>query len=163
MTKRATTTTTTTTSATATSPTRRRGRRPHPARNARLISTGAAATLTLGVVAALTIGDVSAASRVSSDVIAGQAYDALAPVSSSDAPAPATILIIRRVHYLPPATTAAPVPPTPAASEAAVFAPKPAVRANAPVVRARKTSTVRNVVAKRRAPTRRARRATRAS
>lgn len=35
----------------------RKGRRPHRARNARLISTGAAASLTLGVVAALAIGD----------------------------------------------------------------------------------------------------------
>ncbi len=143
-------------------PTARKGRRPHPARNARLISTGAAASLTLGVVAALAIGDASAASRASAEMVVEQSSTDLAPISTSATPTPATIMVIRRIHYLPPATTVAPAPQ--AVADAVAFSPQPAVRASVAAVAPRKTSTVRRaVVKKRQAPTRRARRATRAS
>ena len=143
-------------------PTARKGRRPHPARNARLISTGAAASLTLGVVAALAISDASAASRVSAAMVVEQSSHELAPISSSANPTPATVTVIRRIHYLPATVAVAPVPQ--AAAEAVVFSPQPAVRAKAAaVVAPRRTSTVRRTVVKRQAPTRRARRATRAS
>ena len=138
----------------------RKGRRPHPARNARLLSTGAAASLTLGVVAALAISDASAASRASAGMVVEQSSKRLAPISSSANPTSATITVIRRIHYLP-ATVAAPVPQ--AAADAVTFSPQPAVRANAAVATPRRTSTVRRAVVKRQAPTRRARRATRAS
>ncbi len=139
----------------------RKGRRPHPARNARLLSTGAAASLTLGVVAALAISDASAASRASAAMVVEQSSKRLAPISSSANPTPATITVIRRIHYLPATVAAAPVPQ--AAADAVTFSPQPAVRANAAVATPRRTSTVRRAVVKRQAPTRRARRATRAS
>ncbi len=140
----------------------RKGRRPHPARNARLISTGAAASLTLGVVVALAISDASAASRASAAMVVEQSSNELVPISSSANPTPATITVIRRIHYLPATVALAPVPQ--AAADAVAFSPQPAVRASvAAVATPRRTSTVRRAVVKRQAPTRRARRATRAS
>lgn len=137
----------------------RNGRRPHPARNARLISTGAAASLTLGVVAALAIGDASAASRASASMVVEQTTNDAAPVSTSVTPA--TITVIRRIHYLPATVAVAPVPQ--AATDAVVFSPQPAVRADVAAVSPPKASSVRRTVVKRQTPTRRARRATRAS
>lgn len=138
-----------------------KGRRPHPARNARLITTGAAASLTLGVVVALAFSDASAASHASAAIVVEQPAAELAPISTVVTPRPAPITVIRRVHYLPSATTLAPVPQ--AAVDAIVFSPKPAVRASVAAVSPRKAATVRRAVVKRHAPTRRARRATRAS
>ena len=139
----------------------RKGRRPHPARNARLISTGTAASLTLGVVAALAISDASAASRASAAMVVEQSSNDLAPISSSAIPTPATITVIRRIRYLPAASTLAPVPQ--AATDAVVFSPQPAVRSAAPRVATPKASAVRRAAVKRNAPTRVARRATKAS
>ncbi len=139
----------------------RKGRRPHPARNARLISAGAAASLTLGMVAALAISDASAASRASAAMAVEQIVSDPAPVTSSVTPTPATIMVIRRIHYLPAASTLAPVPQ--AASDAVAFSPQPAVRSVAPRVATPKASTVRRAAVKVKAPARVARRATKAS
>ncbi len=139
----------------------RKGRRPHPARNARLISTGAAASLTLGVVAALAISNASAASRASAAMVVEQTIGDPAPVSSSARPTPATIMVIRRIHYLPAASTLAPVPQ--AATDAVVFSPQPAVRSAASRVATPKASAVRRAAVKRNAPNRVARRSTKAS
>ena len=137
----------------------RKGRRPHPARNARLISTGAAASLTLGVVAALAISDASVVSQASATMVAEQISNDAAPVSVSLTPTPAAITVIRRIHYLP--ATVAPV--RHGADDAIVFSPQPAARAHLAAVPPRKASAVGRAVVKRQAPTRRARRATRAS
>ena len=141
--------------------TARKGRRPHPARNARLISTGAAASLTLGVVAALAICDASAVSQASAAMVVHQTTNDAAPVSASLTPTPAMITVVRRIHYLPATVAVAPVPH--AAADAVVFSPQPAARAGVAAVSPRKASAVRRAVVKRQAPTRRARRATRAS
>ena len=89
--------------------TARKGRRPHPARNARLISTGAAASLTLGVVAALAICDASAVSQASAAMVVHQTTNDAAPVSASLTPTPAMITVVRRIHYLPATVAVAPV------------------------------------------------------
>ena len=139
----------------------RKGRRQHPARNARLISTGAAASLTLGVVAALAISDASVVSQASATMVAEQISIDAALVSVSLTPTPAAITVIRRIHYLPATVAVAPVRHAP--DDAIVFSPQPAARAHLAAVPPRKASAVGRAVVKRQAPTRRARRATRAS
>ncbi len=149
----------------------RKRRRPHPARNARLISTGAAAGLTFGVVAALAIGDASATVRAAAGVAVEHNADAFASVNASLTATAPGVTVIRRIHYLPPASTVAPLSPAAtvaplpsAAADAVVFSPQPAVRASAKSTSLpRKRSVVRKAVVKQQAPTRRARRATRAS
>jgi hypothetical protein len=133
-------------------PPARRRRRPHPARNARIVSTGAAASLTFGVIAALASNDASAvtqsATRVEGSVTVSDAVDI--PATAATVPRTATALptetlstraiVVRRVHHTVPSATAATVPLA-AAIEAAnaanaasasqapdAFDPQPAVR-----------------------------------
>lgn len=150
----------------------RKSRRPHPAKNARLITAGAAAGLTFGVVAALAISDSSVAARGSVSVVSEQAANAPAPLNVSLAPMSPKVTVIRRVHYLPTTVTEPLVPsalavPVVRAALAVpvVFTPQPAVRSGVKLVALpSKRSVVRRAVAvKRQVPTRRARRATRAS
>ena len=145
----------------------RKRRRPHPARNARLMTAGAAAGLTFGVVAALVAGDASTAFRASADLAVEQATPALVPVNASLTPTMPRVTVLRRIHDLPTVATVA--PPPQATAGPVVFTPQPAIRVDVKsVALPRKRSVAgkvvrRAVTTKRRVPTRRARRATRAS
>lgn len=89
-------------------------RRPHPARTARIVCTGLAATMTIGTMTALTLADTSSANGTSksgtfTNDAAGLASSAdgldQAPAVGFDAtPAavatPTTILVVRRVHVV---------------------------------------------------------------
>ena len=162
-------------------------RRPHPARNARIVCTGLAATMTLGTMTALTLADTSTASGTSksgrfTNDAAGLASGAdgfdQAPSVGFEATAatvatPTTILIVRRVHMVSVGKTVPAADPTVAALDAApmptaatvpanlqTFAPKPAVRSG---VRKSATSKVPLRVARPKVKVRRAKPATRSS
>ena len=162
-------------------------RRPHPARNARIVCTGLAATMTLGTMTALTLADTSTANGTSSsgtftNDAAGLASGAdgfdQAPAVGFEAtpdavPTPTTILIVRRVHMVSVGKTVPAADPTVAALDAApmptaatvpenlqAFAPKPAARSG---VRKSATSKVRLRVARPKVQVRRAKPATRSS
>ena len=146
-------------------------KRPHPARTARLVSTGAAASLTFGVVGALAFTDATAAPKSSAAIVIEQIVGQTPPqkIGQTDGSVATTtqtsamITVIRRVHYLQPVATVKPFPPV--VVDAVVFSPKTAVRASVQptAASARKLPSARRAAVKRQAPTRRARRATRAS
>lgn len=147
----------------------RKSRRPHPAKNARLITAGAAAGLTFGVVAALAISDASVATRAAADVAVAQVSDTFAPLNASSTPTAANVTVVRRIHYLPSVAMVASIPTTVASPAVravpVVFTPQPPVRASVKsVALPPKRSVVRRAfAAKRQVLTRQARRATRAS
>ena len=162
-------------------------RRPHPARTARIVCTGLAATMTLGTMTALTLADTSSANGTSksgtfTNDAAGLASSAdgldQAPAVGFDATAaavatPTTILVVRRVHLVTvakavpdsgPAVAAVDMTPTPTAATVPAnlrtFAPKPDARSG---VGQSATSKVRPSVARPKVKVRRAKPATRSS
>ncbi len=162
-------------------------RRPHPARTARIVCTGLAATMTLGTMTALTLTDTSTASGTSNSgtfkndaaglASGGDGFDQAPAVgfeaTTAAVATPTTILIVRRVHRVTVGTTVpAPDPrvavpdaaPMPAAATGPenlqTFAPKPAARSG---VRQSATSKVRLRVARPKVNVRRAKPATRSS
>ena len=91
-------------------------KRPHPARTARLVSTGAAASLTFGVVGALALTDATAAPKSSAAIVIEQIVGQTPPqkIGQTDGSVATTtqtsamITVIRRVHYLQPVATVKP-------------------------------------------------------
>ena len=111
-------------------------KRPHPARNARILTTGAAAGLTFGVIVGLAINDPTSVAQASvaqasqlPSVSDGSGLDPGIEMSVASAPTaatvPTTIVVIQRIHVLPAPTTIGQNAP----AEAVVFTPKPATRA----------------------------------
>lgn len=117
-----------------------RRRRSHPARSARIITTGAACTLTFGVVAALAVNEPvappPAAANAAIDPAINAAPTAIATnLDTSVASTARPVTVIRRIHVLPAPSaavtdvgTSAPVAAPALAAPAPTFAPLPAIR-----------------------------------
>ncbi len=112
-------------------PTTRR-RRSHPARSARIITTGVACTLTFGVVAALALNEPVAPPEAAANATIDPGI-----VDTAVASPARSISVTRRIHVLrTPSTTVtdlgtSPLVPAPAAA-APAFAPLPALRTAGP-------------------------------
>lgn len=165
---------------------RPRAKRPHPARTARILSTGAAASLTFGVIAGLAVNESHTRAEATDSTYQPEVRNETAQIAQVDTTATPTtnvprVVVVRRVHVVPAAdTTSTPVVATTIAldsvavaapSDVPVFAPKPVSRSVAPqpassrlrsraVVRVKKKRTI---VAKRKVAVRKAKPATRAS
>jgi hypothetical protein len=153
---------------------RSRQRRPHPARTARIVCTGMAATMTLGTMTALTLADVSSANQsVKPEVSDQSAYDAANATESEYSPAvepqatpgpemqsepPTTIVVVRRIHIVsrvqdvqsaqtaPTDSSAVPVPTAATVPlPVATFAPKPVVRRATAVAKPKLKTTAKTV------------------
>jgi hypothetical protein len=121
-------------------PQSRNGRRKaHPARKARIMSTGVAATMTFSMFGALTLAETSAAqenagTKTAADLISAHDIETNFPVpaksSANPAETPTTIVVVRRVHVVPAArSSSGPISTTAKiVAKPIAFAPKAAVR-----------------------------------
>ncbi len=140
----------------------RNRRRPHPAQNARLITGGAAATITFSVLAALSFSEKTSAQSVAPVGVSPEAEsitpraDVIVGVQPEPIPIPVHVVVIRRIHRVAPATASPdsvqPSPAAPDQAKASSFNPKPATRTkSATKSTARKrVATKKKAVAKKR-------------